>query len=76
MWSINYSFVKDGVWIDANGDHYGALDATGIEYEKTLMLAGNAYLVGDAQSNYLLNAQRQAKEAGTGLWTTCPGFGA
>ncbi|MDY7541772.1 hypothetical protein [Cryobacterium sp. 5B3] len=75
-WIINYAVVKDGVWIDEKGDHYGMLDSSGAVYEQTMMKSGFAYLTAANADNYLLNPQREAKNAGSGLWTTCPGFGA
>jgi hypothetical protein len=76
VWFLMYTAAHDGVWIDDEGDHYGYLDSRGLSYGQTMVSAGMAYVPTDVENSPLVNVQNDARDAGTGLWASCPGFGA
>jgi len=77
IWSLTYpDAVDDNVWIASDGDHFGWLNSNGNTYGQELVVAGMAFEPAGADPSYLANPQREAQNAGTGLWTSCPDFGA
>jgi hypothetical protein len=76
FWVLDYSAVKDGVYVDVNGEHHGILGRVGsYNYVAEILGLGLAYLAPEGPS-YLMSDQQAASDAKTGLWATCPGFGA
>jgi uncharacterized protein YceK len=76
VWILDYSSVKDGVWIDVKGEHHGFLNTIAVAtYGDRVLSAGFAYVAPDG-ANYMLDDQKKARDAQVGLWATCPGFGA
>jgi hypothetical protein len=74
-WVLQYGTVTDGVYIDSDGDHHGYLDSNRLPYGKVMLNAGMAYVPDNEKAQFNAGAQQDAKAAGTGLWTSCPGFG-
>jgi len=75
-WFLDYSSVTDGIYIDDQGDHHGFLNSRSTPYGQTMVAAGMAYVPAGAEDSYLASHESDSKAAGTGLWTTCPDFGA
>lgn len=77
IWILQYDADTNGTtWIDSRGDHYGYLDSNRLPYGQIMSekgMAVNNSAVKDNRSH--LNQQAQAQADGTGLWSTCPGFG-
>jgi len=75
IYSLTYRPVDDNVWINSDGDHFGWLNSNGNTYGQKLVMAGMAFVPAGAEPTYLFNPQREAQNAGTGLWGSCPDFG-
>lgn len=74
-WFLRYNASSDAdadKRVTKDGHHDGSLNSHGGGYEDVMVGAGMAYLLdGDAPRE----AQNEAKEAGRGLWGSCPDFG-
>lgn len=75
-WSIDYSSVTDGVYIDDKGEHHGVLNARVVTFSQTMVTEGMALARAGEVDSYLSNYQEKAQGASAGLWASCPGFGA
>lgn len=75
-WFLDYGSVSDDVYVDAKGVHHGSLTKNAGDYGQTMLQEGMATLDGPAPFEYFQTAQDAAKSAKTGLWGSCPDFGA
>jgi hypothetical protein len=55
--------------------HYGCLDAQSTDYGQTMIANGFAQVPDVDLHSLFLNDQEEARDAGAGLWTSCPDFG-
>lgn len=70
--SVNPTYK--GPWIDSKGVHHGILGSRGFSYDQTMVKAGLARVPSGATYSGLENTEKEARDQGIGLWTSCPNF--
>lgn len=76
IWYLDYSSVDDGIYVDDKGEHHGWLNSRAATYGRQMVRAGMATAPAGDELSYLVRDQADTSSAGTGLWATCPDFGA
>lgn len=75
-WSLQYPTLPSSVYIDAKGEHHGSLRNMSGGYDESAVTAGVATTNANTSQTFLQTEQDDAKANKTGLWGTCPDFGA
>lgn len=74
-WTVRYETEPEGVWIDADGEHYGYLGSASVPYAMRMIGEGMA-LPSAAYATTYESSKVAAQERAAGLWSECPDFGA
>jgi endonuclease YncB( thermonuclease family) len=76
VWFVDYGTTSNSIYVDKNGVHHGNLKSNALDYGEQMLKDGMGSTDGKAGLQFLVDAQTAAKTAKTGLWGTCPDFGA